>query len=76
MHLHSTALHIFVFIRAVNQHRELFRSDLLGSVSKNKKHGIYHIGLPAAIWTNDAGKTLKERQERRKIYKLINLIKI
>lgn len=61
VHLHSTALHIFVLIRAVNQHWELFRSDLLSSVSKHKEHWVYHIGLPTSIWTNDAGKALRKR---------------
>lgn len=61
VHLHSTALHIFVLIRAVNQHWELFRSDLLSSVSKHKEHWVYHIGLPTSIWTNDAGKALRRR---------------
>lgn len=65
IHLHSAALHIFVFIRAVNQHWELFRSDLLSSVSKHKEHRIYHIGLPTSIWTNDAGKALRKRQEKK-----------
>lgn len=61
VHLHSTALHIFVLIRAVNQHWELFRPDLLSSVSKHKEHWVYHIGLPTSIWTNDAGKALRKR---------------
>lgn len=61
VHLHSTALHIFVLIRAVNQHWELFRPDLLSSVSKHKEHWVYHIGLPTSIWTNDTGKALRKR---------------
>lgn len=65
MHLHSTALHIFVFIRAVNQYWELFRSDLLSSVSKHKEHWIYHVGLPTSIWTNDAWKTLKQKHTHK-----------
>lgn len=69
MHLHTAALHIFVFIRAVNQHWELFWSDLLSSVSKHKEHWIYHIGLSTSIGTNDTGKSLGGRHERKQKYK-------
>lgn len=75
MDFHSTALHILMLIRAVNQHWELFWSDFLSSVSKHKEHWIYHIGLPTPIWTNDAGKALRERWGREK-NRPINYIKI
>lgn len=65
MHLHTTALHILVFIRAVDQHWELFWSDLLSSVSKHKEHWVYHIGLSTSVGTNDAGKSLGGRHERK-----------
>lgn len=63
MHLHSTAFHIFVFIRTVNQNRKLFRSYLLSSVSKHKEHWIYDIGLSASIRTNDARKPLGKKKK-------------
>lgn len=65
VHLHSAAFHIFVLIRAVNQHWELFWPDLLSSVSKHKKHWIYHVGLPTSIWTNDARKALRKGEGKK-----------
>lgn len=63
MHFHSAALDVFVLVRAVDKHRELFGSDLLCPISEHKQHRIYHIGLPAAIWTNDTGKSLEEEKK-------------
>eukprot|EP00850_Spirogloea_muscicola_P012226 SM000078S22085 [mRNA] locus=s78:339187:349053:+ [translate_table: standard] len=35
------------------------QADLLGSLSKDKKHGVDDIALPAPIWSHDRGEALK-----------------
>ncbi len=49
-------------VRAVDQNRQLLRADLLSSVSEHKQHGVDHVGLAAAVWPDDAGKTLITEQ--------------
>lgn len=52
-----------MLVRIVDQHRELFGADFLGSVAKDKEQGIDDIGFAAAIGADNAGKTLHTEGE-------------
>lgn len=58
VHLHGAALDVRMSVRTVDQNRQLLGANLLSSVSKHEQHGVDHVGLATAVWTDDAGKTL------------------
>lgn len=49
----STAIDVGVLVTLVDQNADLLAADLVGTVTKHKQHGVYHVGLAAAIWPHD-----------------------
>jgi hypothetical protein len=49
---------ISVMLRFVDEISQLVLADLLGSLAEYEEHGINHIGLAAAVWSNHSRKAL------------------
>ena len=55
--------HVRMRVRVMNQHWNLLGPDLLGTITKDKKHGINHVTFAATIGTHNGWKTLVERPQ-------------
>lgn len=64
VNLHGAALDVPVLVRVVDQHRELFGADFLGSVAKDKEEGVDDVGFATAVGADDTGKTLHTEGEK------------
>ena len=51
-----------MFLTVVDEHTQLFRPDLVGTVTKHKQHRVNDIRLATTIWTNDGSEVLKGRK--------------
>lgn len=58
-----------MLVRVVDQHRELFGADFLGSVAKHKEQGIDDVGFATAIGPDDTRETLHAQKGIKVIFK-------
>ena len=58
-----TGPHIRMRIRVMNQHWNLLGSNLLGTITKDKKHRVNHVAFATTIGAHNGWKTLMERSQ-------------